>query len=32
MNNLEWIVLLIEVGIIALAYLLTLLGISRRVP
>lgn len=32
MNQVEWIVLLVEVGIIAVAYLFTLLGLGRRVP
>jgi hypothetical protein len=32
MNQTEWVVLLIEVGIIAVAYLFTLLGLGRRVP
>ncbi len=31
-TDLEIIVLLVEVGVIALAYFLTLLGIGRRVP
>ena len=32
MNDTEWIVLLVEVGVIALYCALVILGIGRRVP
>jgi hypothetical protein len=32
MDQLEWVILLIEVGVIALVFLLQFLGVGRRVP